>query len=289
MLNPWKYMVFLALAVPAMYAYAPPSLKELAKPRWLADIGLAIDTSLAAKPEAEVPTIDPIAAARVDEDLDYRIAERTKSMEGWRAFLAAHPDGPHAQSARAELDALAMPAAPSEPTIARAPDGGAADTNIPDGSVPPPLAATGSNVATLAFDEICKGDEDRLQRLSNSPTSDGVIRLLIELRCEKLRPQLLLLAKRLDTTPAAPADAAREAPSNPLPAQAAPKDAQAHAKSRTTETQHRARPGVASHSSEPRRHADHSKSAGLPPFFLALFGAQSRNPAEGRRIRTGAH
>ena len=39
----------------------------------------------------------------------------------------------------------------------------------------------------------------------DSPTSDGVIRLLIELRCEKLRPQLLSLAKRLeDKAPSAP-------------------------------------------------------------------------------------
>ncbi len=30
------------------------------------------------------------------------------------------------------------------------------------------------------------------------PTSDGLIRLLIDLRCEKLRPQLLHLAERLD-------------------------------------------------------------------------------------------
>src|ERR1700730_5310243 len=96
-----KYMLFLVLAVPAMYACAPPSFKEMAKPRWLADISVAISTSLAAKPPAEVPAVDPIAAANVDEDLDYRIAERTKSTEGWRAFLAAHPVGPHAQSSRA--------------------------------------------------------------------------------------------------------------------------------------------------------------------------------------------
>jgi hypothetical protein len=94
MLNLSKYMLFLALAVPAMYAYAPPSFKEIAKPVWLADISVAINSSLAAKPQAEIPAVDPIAAAKVDEDLDYRIAERTKSTEGWRAFLAAHPDGP---------------------------------------------------------------------------------------------------------------------------------------------------------------------------------------------------
>src|ERR1700730_5629636 len=214
-----KYMLFLVLAVAAMYAYAPPSFKEMAKPRWLADISVAISTSLAAKPQAEVPGVDPIAAAKVDEDLDYRIAERTKSTEGWRAFLAAHPDGPHAQSARAELDKLAPPMTPPAPTpAAPAPDTGAADTAIPSGNVPPPLPSTGSDAATVASDEICSGDEDRLQRLSDSPTSDGVIRLLIELRCEKLRPQLVSLAKRLDDKAPAPADTAQDAPNGCLTA-----------------------------------------------------------------------
>ena len=45
------------------------------------------------------------------------------------------------------------------------------------------------------------GDEDRLEQLSKSPTGDGVIRFLIELRCEKLRPRLLRLAERLDDQP----------------------------------------------------------------------------------------
>ena len=78
MLNVWKYMLFLALALSAAFAWA--NFKEISKPRWLADISVAISTSLAARPQAEAPTVDPIAAAKVDEDLDYRIAERTKSV-----------------------------------------------------------------------------------------------------------------------------------------------------------------------------------------------------------------
>ena len=62
-------MLFLALAVPATYLYARPSLDEIAKRRWLADISVMISNSLAyAKPKAEVPPVDPIAAANVDED-----------------------------------------------------------------------------------------------------------------------------------------------------------------------------------------------------------------------------
>src|SRR5277367_4558318 len=108
MLSTWKYMLFLALALPAIaiFAYAPPNLENIANSRSLDNIGVFITKSLAsAKPQAEV-SVDPIAAANVDEDLDYRIAQRIKSIEGWRSFLTAHPDGPHAQSARAELDKL---------------------------------------------------------------------------------------------------------------------------------------------------------------------------------------
>lgn len=271
-------MLFLALAVPAVYAYAAAQ-GEIAKPQWLDDVSVAINKSLAAQPQAEIPSVDPIAAANVDEDLDYRVAQRTASIEGWRAFLTTHPNGPHAQSARAELDKLAPSAPSSAQMAAQAPDSGAADTEIPSGNMSPPLASTVPDTATLTSDEICRGDEDRLQQLSNSPTSDGVIRLLIELRCEKLRPEVLSLAKRVeDKVPAAPAEAAQDASSNPPPAPGASKDASTEAaKSRTPGSQHRARPRVASHSSEPRRHANHEKAASLPPFLLTLFGPQPRN------------
>jgi hypothetical protein len=279
-------MLFLALAVPAMYAYAPPSFKEMAKPRWLADISVAINTSLAAKPQAEVPAVDPIAAAKVDEDLDYRIAERTKSTEGWRAFLAAHPVGPHAQPAHAELDKLAPPMTPAAPTGAQAPDTGAADTTIPSGDVPPPLPSTGSDAATVASDEICRGDEDRLQRLSDSPTSDGVIRLLIELRCEKLRPQLLSLAKRLDgKAPAAPADAAQDASSSVLPGPVASTLPLPPPRMRTNEPSKRLRSTLSSRGVEPKRHATRWTAPNLPELLLAFFGGRPRNSTGVRRTQ----
>ena len=125
-------MLFLALALPAIYAYAP-SLEGVAKLRWLDDIGVFITKSLApARPEANASAVDPVAAANLDEDLDYRIAQRTKSTEGWRSFLTAHPDGPHAQSARAELDKLVPPETPPAPAVQQAPDVGPADTKTSD-------------------------------------------------------------------------------------------------------------------------------------------------------------
>ena len=203
-------MLFLALAVPATYLFARPGLEEIAKLRWLDDVSVMISKSLAyAKPKAEVSPVDPIAAANVDEDLDYRIAQRTKSPEGWRSFLTAHPGGPHAQFARAALDELVPPVTPPAPPTVQALDRGPPETKAASEVVSPPPPSAESETAAIASDEICRGDEDRLEQLSDRLTSDGVIRFLIELRCEKLRPQLLRLAERLDDkAPKTAADAA---------------------------------------------------------------------------------
>jgi hypothetical protein len=172
-------MLFLALALPAIaiYAYAPPNLENIANPRWLDNIGVFITMSLAsAKPQAEVSSVDPIAAANVDEDLDFRIAQRIKSIEGWRSFLTAHPDGPHVQSARMELDERVRAVTPLAPAAAPRQDGAPSDTKITRGVVSATPPSAGSEAATLVSAETCKGDEDRLEQLSKSPTSDGVIR-----------------------------------------------------------------------------------------------------------------
>ena len=66
----------------------------------------------------EAAPLDPVAVANVNEDLDYRIAEQTKSAEGWRSFLAAHPHGAHARAAQADLDRLEPPPAPT-PAVAK--------------------------------------------------------------------------------------------------------------------------------------------------------------------------
>jgi hypothetical protein len=280
-------MLFSALAIPAIYACAPSSVKEIAKPRWLHDIGVAVSASLAAKSEPEVSSVDPIAAAKVDEDLDYRIAERTKSTEGWRAFLAAHPDGPHAQAARAELDKLAPPAssAPAAATLAppaQAPGVQAADAKVPSESVSPSPQSTESDGARVASDETCRGDEDRLQRLSGSPTSDGILRLLIDLHCEKLRPELLSLAKRLDDKPPAPsADAAQDASPSALPTSVASAPPLPPPRMRANEPLKRPHP----HGVEPKGHAAQRAGPNLPQFLLAFFGGGARNSTAARRVQ----
>ena len=66
-------------------------------------------------PRAHDEPIDRAAAAKVDEDLDWRIAEGAKTERGWRQFLAAHPNGAHAPLAQAELEKLAPPPQPAPP------------------------------------------------------------------------------------------------------------------------------------------------------------------------------
>ena len=272
-----KYALVLALALAVIYAYAPLSLEDFAKPRWLDDISVIVNRPLApAKPEARVSPVDPIAAANVDEDLDYRIAQRMKSTEGWRSFLAAHAAGPHAQSARAELDKLVPVEKPPAPVAAQASDGGLSDMKTPSEDTSSDQPSPRSEVAS---DEICRRDEDRLERLSNSPTSDEAMRFLTELRCEKLRPELFRLTERLDYQAPTAADVAIQSPSSWVaPAQVG--------RWRATEPQNKTHWSVSSRSLQPRRHAKRGAAPSLPPILLALLGEQPRNSTASRRTRT---
>ena len=273
-----KYAFGLALAFAVIYAYAPLSLEDFAKPRWLDDIRVIVNKSLApAKPEGRVSRVDPIAAANVDEDLDYRIAQRMKSTEGWRSFLAVHRAGPHAQSARAALDKLAPAEKPPAPAAAPATNGGSSDTKTPSELASPDRVSPRSEVAS---DEICKRDEDRLQRLPNSPTSDEAMRFLTELRCEKLRPELFRLMEHLDYQPPSAAVAVQSQPSTVAEAAVAGR--------RATEPQNRTHWRVASRSLQPRRRANRWMAASIPPILLALFGEAPRNSTAFRRTRASA-
>jgi hypothetical protein len=117
--------------------------KKTSLPKWLfaltltgavvctlspSDIIVPVMTALAPAPEKLV--IDNVSSANVAEDLDFRIARHTDSPAGWRAFLEAHPDGSHAQAARAVID---RPSPEPEPSRAptQAPDGTAQETASP--------------------------------------------------------------------------------------------------------------------------------------------------------------
>ena len=90
-----RYAIVLALAV-AIGAYVvlgPLSLDDFFASR--------TEQKAAAFPIEPTP---PASPASVDEELDYMVAKQLASLEGWRAFLAAHPNGAYAQSARAEIE-----------------------------------------------------------------------------------------------------------------------------------------------------------------------------------------
>jgi hypothetical protein len=200
-----------------------------------------------------------------------------KSTEGWRAFLAAHPTGPHAQSARAELDKLLPVERPPAPAAAQLSDGGLPDMKTPREDTSSDQPSPRSEVAS---DEICRRDEDRLERLSDSPTSDEALRFLTELRCEKLRPELFRLTERLDYQDPSAAVAAQSHSSNVSEAGVA--------RRRATEPQNRTHWRVASRSLQPRRRANRWVAASVPPILLALFGEQPRNSTAFRRTRASA-
>jgi hypothetical protein len=272
-----KYAFELVLALAVIYVYAPLSLVEyVAKLRWLDDINVIVNKSLApAKPEASVSLVDPIAAANVDEDLDYRIAQRMKSTEGWRSFLAAHPAGPHAQSARSELDKLLPVERPHAPAVAQPSNGEWSDAKTPSEDSSPDRLSPRSEVAS---DEICKRDEDRLLRLS-SPTRDEAMRFLTELRCEKLRPELFRLTEHLDYHAPSAAVAAESYPS--IVAEAGV------AGWRAPEPHNKTHWRVSSRGPHARRHANRRAAPNLPPILLALFGEAPRNSTAFRRTSGG--
>ena len=158
------FVLALVLAVAVIYGFAPLARDEIAKLRWLGDINVIISKVLTpANREVRVVSVDPVAAADVDEDLDYRIARRVKSMEGWRSFLAVHPDGRRAQSARAELDKLVgAQSSPPAPELVQVSNTGSLEMKTPS------EAASASQSSPGSTDEVCRRDEDRLERLSNS-------------------------------------------------------------------------------------------------------------------------
>jgi uncharacterized caspase-like protein len=165
---------------------------------------VAAAPSVAAVPPA-TPRVSPAPPANADADeaSDYRTTERFASLDGWRAFLAVHPDGAYARLARAEVDKLLarqkIEAAKTE----------AAPMVTARTEVAPPLSP----------EALCERDADRLVHLRANPTNEEASRFASELSCEKLRPQLSRLMESLGF--AMPAPAPQAPVTSPPSAQAA--------------------------------------------------------------------
>ncbi|MGO9419949.1 hypothetical protein [Roseiarcus sp.] len=201
----FKFSIFLVLALAVsigIYLYAS-SLSEgdvtSAPPTQEAPIANVAPIA----PSAKAP-VAPAAKVDVDGDLaDYMTARERRSLDGWRAFLAAHGSGFHAQLARAEIEKLLHAEKTPEPAPAEVSNGGSPDAKTTIEAAPP----AGRDVTSSTPDEICKRDEERLERLRSNPSSDEAARFANDLRCEKLRPQLLNLMETLGPPPTAPAAA----------------------------------------------------------------------------------
>jgi hypothetical protein len=111
-------------------------------------------------PEAGVASAEATPAARLDEDLDYRIARRIGSVEGWRSFLAVHGTGFHAQAARAEIDKLLLAAKAPAPTTEEASNGDASSiATAPDEPAPPSAPSPRMEAATAPAPSAVGGDQ----------------------------------------------------------------------------------------------------------------------------------
>jgi hypothetical protein len=87
-------------------------------------------------------------------------------------------------------------------------NGEASNTRATNEADAPATPSADTRVAAAAPDDVCKGDEERLERLRSNPSSEEAARFANELSCEKLRPQLLALIEDLGrSAPAADANA----------------------------------------------------------------------------------
>ncbi|HEY1782567.1 MAG TPA: hypothetical protein VGG79_19410 [Roseiarcus sp.] len=88
-----KYAFVLALgAAIGAYAFGSLNLEDPVR-----------DHSAGDAATGEIEPSPSVTPPSFDEELDYKVAREFGSLAGWRAFLAAHPNGPYAQSARAEV------------------------------------------------------------------------------------------------------------------------------------------------------------------------------------------
>ena len=118
----FKYAVVLATGLAIGFlARETPNLVGLADVARLDDMRIRIEkVFVPAMRGADVLLVDQSSAASVGEELDYRIAQRVGTLEGWRAFLAAHSAGEYAPAAKAEMERLLAAERPVSPSTAEA-------------------------------------------------------------------------------------------------------------------------------------------------------------------------
>jgi hypothetical protein len=195
-----KSSIFLALVIAiGVYLYLSLSDEDVTS--------MPPEASVAPLAAGPVAPVAEAAQANIDDDLaDYLAARHIGTLEGWRAFLAAHGSDLHAPLARAEVEKLVPAEKTPAPPIAEVSRSASPDGQATSEAARPAAPPAGTEVAPLLLEEICRRGEERLERLHNSPSSEEAARFANELSCEKLRPQLLALIEDLGrSAPAADA------------------------------------------------------------------------------------
>ena len=127
--------------------------------------------------------VDPAGAGAVDDDLDYLIAKRIGTLDGWHAFLAAHASGAHARSAEAEIDKLSPLVRSFEPAAAPT----SFEAKVDNEAARPALA---SEAATPPLHEVCNHDGDCRGDSLNNTSGDEITRAASEPEPGKPGPQV---------------------------------------------------------------------------------------------------
>jgi hypothetical protein len=198
-----KYAGVLALGLAiGSYLHGLKSLEDVGKLAWLDEISNTINKALAsAKPDAALAFVDQARAAIVDEELDFCIAQRINSVDGWRSFLAAHRSGAYAAAASAEVENVLLAATGPAQSVAEDSDGVSQDEKAGSEAVASSDAPVMESAA-LTQDEIC---EPEREGAAQQPVNGEVPRFATESGCEKLRPQLVGLVEDPDQPAPRPA------------------------------------------------------------------------------------
>ncbi len=111
-----KYAIVLASGVAiGWYVNGPISLEQIARLARIDETNILLSNASAHLTPETAAIVVESDAGHADEDLDYLIAKRIGTLEGWQAFLVAHASQAHAESAEAEIDKLSLLMKASEP------------------------------------------------------------------------------------------------------------------------------------------------------------------------------
>jgi uncharacterized caspase-like protein len=176
---------------------------------------------IALVPAPSAPSAVP-ADANMTAVVDYQLAERLGTAEGWRVFLGAHKSGYYADLARAQLahlagsepakpppnivasapkEAVSPPVAPPSPSPQIAPQPQAALQ--PQAAPQPQATAPPKPSASETKEQACQREAVDLARLRANPANDAVAEFARKLSCADLRPQVQRLMESLGMSAAA--------------------------------------------------------------------------------------